>query len=110
MVSEYVAGLSINQLLAQLLPGAAKNISHINDPKVVELVQKQFSILDPKERKKVLDELQIYFVSQGYRPFYPAQLGSTGHHPWLKNYKYRWPLEIYGAEGRELEVTWIDKG
>ena len=104
-----IAAQSVNQLMAAHLVGSTKNVSHIDDPKVTDFVWKQWGLADRAERKKVLDEFQIYMASQAYRVVYPLGYDFVGWHPWLKNYRPHGTAE-YGGFRHTLERAWLDKG
>jgi len=86
-------------------PGQLTNISRTNDPKLNAMLEEQRRLMDFKERKKVVDEIQRYLAVQLYRISapYPDSLGLR--QPWVKDYQSK----AYGDSGRLYERVWLDK-
>jgi ABC-type transport system substrate-binding protein len=88
---------------ADLLPGTARNVSHVNDPMVSDLVGKQRTELDPNKRLDIIHELVKYLAGQVYVLTYPQLFATSAAQPFVKNYSARLGYQP------TLMVTWLDR-
>jgi peptide/nickel transport system substrate-binding protein len=86
-------------------PGQATNISCTNDPKLNAMMEEQRRLMDYKERKKVVDDIQRYLSVQNYCISAPYPWSLILVQPWVRDY---YP-KVWGDRGRIWELIWLDK-
>ena len=85
--------------------GEGWNRQHISDPKLDKFAEAQRSATDPVERKKILDEMQLYIAEMAYRIMHPQGFSHYAYHPWVKDF---W-RKTHGDSGRVAERIWLDR-
>ncbi len=85
--------------------GEKANRSHVNDPKLDELVLAQRRTLDKAKRKEIIDEIQRYAAEQVYYIYTPYPKNIAAWPPWVKGY---WPKNSFDR-GTQLQRVWIDQ-
>jgi ABC-type transport system substrate-binding protein len=88
---------------AALLPDSSKNVSHVNDSKVTDLVNKQQTELDHQKRLDIIHELVRYLGGQVYQLVLPQAETTQTWQPFVKNYSPRPGFQP------SLAVAWLDK-
>jgi peptide/nickel transport system substrate-binding protein len=85
------------------LPGALRNNSHVNDPTITDLVNKQRSELDPKKRLDLVHQLVQYSAGQVNYLVSPQLRTTEARQPFIKNYSPR-----VGYQPTFM-VAWLDR-
>jgi len=86
-------------------PTQLTNISHVNDPKMNEMMEKSAKCVTFECRKEVVDEFQRYDSVMLYRITLPTGNGITLWQPWVKDYQSK----AYGWSGQVYQYIWLDK-
>jgi peptide/nickel transport system substrate-binding protein len=86
--------------------GAVRNYGSIDDPKANDLIDKQRTIVNDADRKKVTDDLQRYLIDQIYFTYLYAREFPVGVQNYVKNYLQN---SIPYASHRHWDVLWLDK-
>jgi peptide/nickel transport system substrate-binding protein len=94
-----------NYLYGPYYPGHFKNQSHVNDPKLAQMLDEQRRTLDTEARRQQLFAIQRYLAEQMY--YVPAYTGFTvgSWQPHVKNYMVNNSYDF----GSRLINTWLDK-
>lgn len=71
-------------------PGHPRNLGHVDDPPLVELIEKQRRALDPEERREILYEIQRHLGVQLYFPF---TIVGPSQFAWHSRWKNWWMFE-----------------
>ncbi len=85
-------------------PGSIYYQDHSNDARLIDMLDKEASLLDKSERQKVLNDIQIYLSDQQYRVYGVAI-----------NRSYAWAKNVKNYRGHDwfpysnFETTWLDK-
>ncbi|MFH1486152.1 MAG: ABC transporter substrate-binding protein [Chloroflexota bacterium] len=82
----------------------SKNNRYANDPDVDKLLDEQYTILDPEERRKVLVEAERMVIERGYCGVYFQQFDFSATQPYVKNYVSPSMTGQY-----LLRYAWLDK-
>jgi len=83
-----------------------RNIGHVNDPKLDEMIDKQRATLDKTERKKIIDDIQKYLAVQCYYVNQPGGYGVGAWHPWVRHYGQKVGCTDYGSR---FTRVWVDQ-
>jgi peptide/nickel transport system substrate-binding protein len=89
--------------ISNLLPGSARNVSHVDDPKIRDLQAKERTELDINKRMDIIHEIVQYLAGQVYQVTHPQAVSIDANQPFVKNYAPR-----VGYQPTYM-VTWIDK-
>jgi ABC-type transport system substrate-binding protein len=87
-------------------PESSSNSSHVNDPKMTELLHKQRVTKAIEQRREIFAEIQRYAADRAYYVYASAAERLASWQPHVKNYNTNLGFD-YG--GRML-AAWIDKG
>src|SRR5262249_36631591 len=75
-------------LRIRFTPQGSRNPGKVNDPKLVDLIEKQATLArDPAARKNALMDIQRYLLDQGYAIPIWGSAQVTGQWPWVKNWR-----------------------
>ncbi len=88
---------------SNLLPGAPRNVSHVDDATVKDLQAKERAELDPQRRLDIMHQLVKYLAGQVYQITHPQAEATDANQPYVKNYQPRI------GQQKILMVTWLDK-
>jgi peptide/nickel transport system substrate-binding protein len=89
--------------LTNLLPGSPRNVSHVNDPMLNDLVPRQRAEIDPQKRLDLIHQLVRYLAGQVYQITHPQDIQTDASQPFVKNYAPRVGYQpVY-------MVTWLSK-
>jgi len=83
-----------------------RNMSHVNDAKLDEMIELQRATLDVAERKEIVNDIQKYLAVQCYYVNMPGGWGVGAWHLWVHNYGQKVGCTDYGT--RFLRV-WLDQ-
>ncbi|MBI2888241.1 MAG: ABC transporter substrate-binding protein [Chloroflexi bacterium] len=83
--------------------GSGQNYGDVRDKKLDELLIKQRRTLDERERKKLLDETQVYLADQAYWLFISDADYASAWHPYVKSFRRTFARHVI------LEEAWLDK-
>jgi peptide/nickel transport system substrate-binding protein len=83
--------------------GSPANYSHVDDPRAVDLTNKQRAEIDPKKRLDTIHELVKYLAGQVYYLVLPQTQSTSVRQPYLKNYASRLGYQP------TLSVAWLDR-
>jgi peptide/nickel transport system substrate-binding protein len=86
-------------------PEQPGNRSSVADPELTRLLLAQRRELDPKKRKQVIDDIQLYLADKAYYVYLPSWPQYISHPPYVKGFKHH---DGYGL-GMRLLHTWLDK-
>ena len=86
-----------------MIPGAGRNLAHMDDPQVNDLVAKQRSELDPQKRLDIIHQLVRYLAGQAYYLVEPQATQTESRAPSIKNYSPRIGYQP------TYTVAWLDK-
>jgi peptide/nickel transport system substrate-binding protein len=92
-------------LYAMYVPGHPRNRSHVNDPKLLAMLQEQRRTKDLEARKKLIFDIQRYIAAQQYYVFTAAGLFTGTWQPYVKNYGPNLSFD-YGGRSAAL---WLDR-
>ena len=92
-------------LTSAYAPDSSRNVGHVNDPVVTDLLVRQRRTADAGRRREVLNELQRYLAVQLYYVPVPSALAVFVWDGALKNYG---PNLGYDFGGR-LQAAWLDR-
>jgi peptide/nickel transport system substrate-binding protein len=92
-------------LYGQFYPDQPNNRSHVNDPELNKMLIAQRETIDPKERKKIIDEIQRYLSDKAYYVFIPISMSYNVTGPRLRGYKGK----VGYTTMHQLISTWIAK-
>ena len=67
-------------------PGNLRNSSHVNDPKLLAMLQEQRRLKDLEARKKLIYEFQRYVAEQQYYVYTTSAMMTGSWQPYVKNY------------------------
>ena len=84
-------------------PGDVRNHSHVDDPKLNEMLKKERTTVDRAERMKLVQEIQKYIAAEVYRIFLPLETYIGSSQPWVKDFV---PSEHYDI-GKVHEHVWL---
>ncbi len=74
-------------LYGQFYPDQPNNRSHVNDPELNKMLIAQREAIDPKERKRIVDEIQRYLADKAYYVFIPIGMSYNVTSPRLRGHK-----------------------
>lgn len=86
-----------------MIPGAGRNLAHMDDPQVNDLVAKQRSELDVQKRLDIIHQLVRYLAGQAYYLVEPQAVQTEARWPFVKNYSPRIGYQP------TFTVAWLDK-
>ena len=86
------------------LPASPRNASHVDDPFLTDLLDRQRVELDPVARKELWDEIQRYMAEQLYYVNPVAVPVDFGWQPYLLNYGLK---ADWNDVGGNLEEAWL---
>lgn len=92
------------QLWEMFHPTGSKNFSKVNDPEITSLLEKQRAILDTKERKVVVDQLQRTLTVKNYYVYLPAFTELSSWQPWVAGYR----SHVGYDTGNQFRNVWVD--
>jgi len=95
--------LDSDDFFSTLLPGARRNLSHVNDPHLTDLEAKQRAELDTTKRLAITHDLVQYLAGQVYVLPKPQIVTTWASQPVLKNFKPRFGYQPV------FNVVWLDK-
>ena len=96
-------------LTTMFTKAGGRNISHVNDPTLESMIQKQVAITDEAARKKAMLEIFRYTADQVYYISNPGDPSHFVRQPWVKNYQQKFVGDWWRNLGPSLEVAWIEK-
>jgi ABC-type transport system substrate-binding protein len=79
------------------VPGNPRNLNHVDDPVLTEMILAQQSVRDPIERKAIMDKIAVYLAGQVYVVRYPSRYNDWAWQPVRFN------------PGGAIERAWVDK-
>jgi peptide/nickel transport system substrate-binding protein len=84
-----------------------RNASHINDPKLDDLIEKQaVMVKDPEGRKKLLLDIQRQILDDAHFIYLVTNISATAKWPYVKDF---WPAVGTSQDTAHSEVVWLDK-
>ena len=86
-------------------PKGTRNHSHIDDPTLTAMIEKQMRMLDRAERKKQIAEIQRYLGEKQYYAMATTGLVYNATQPWLQNAYY---TNDYGNVPMLATRVWLD--
>lgn len=92
-------------LYAMYVPDHPRNSGHVNDPKLLAMLQEQRRVTDRDRRKKLIFDIQRYIAEQQYYVFTTSAINTGTWQPYVKNYA---PNLSFDYGGRTA-VLWLDK-
>jgi peptide/nickel transport system substrate-binding protein len=92
-------------LYAMYVPDHPRNSSHVNDPKLLAMLQEQRRTKDLEARKKLIFDIQRYIAEQQYYIFTTSGMITGTWQPYVKNYG---PNLSFDYGGRTAAL-WLDK-
>jgi peptide/nickel transport system substrate-binding protein len=92
-------------LYAMYVPDHPRNSSHVNDPKLLAMLQEQRRTKDLEARKKLIFDIQRYIAEQQYYVFTTSGMITGTWQPYVKNYA---PNLSFDYGGRTAAL-WLDK-
>ena len=104
MAHARVKGAEIDDFLLTFMPGNPKNVSHVDDATLNEMILAQRVIQDPTKRFAAVREIQKYLADQVYVFYIPDRFGDL---LWQQNIK-GFRNHMGNTEGRDWERAWID--
>lgn len=87
-------------------PKSSSNSSHVNDPKMNELLHKQSITKDLEQRKQLFVEIQRYAADQMYYVYGSAGVYVASWQPHVKNFNTNLGFDY----GGRMQAAWIDQG
>jgi peptide/nickel transport system substrate-binding protein len=92
-------------LFGQHYPEQPTNRSSVADAELSKMLVAQRREVDPKKRKQIVDDIQVYLADKAYYVYLPSWPQYISHPPYVKGFK---PHDGYGL-GMRLVFTWMDK-
>jgi peptide/nickel transport system substrate-binding protein len=92
-------------LYAMYVPDHPRNSGHVNDPKLLGMLQEQRRTKDVEARKKLIFDIQRYIAEQQYYVFTTSGVFTGTWQPYVKNYGPNLTFD-YGSRTAAL---WLDK-
>jgi ABC-type transport system substrate-binding protein len=92
-------------LYGMYVPDHSRNSSHVNDPKLLAMLQEQRRIQDRETRKQRIFDIQRYIAEQQYYVFTISLTSTYTWQPYVKNYAPNLSFD-YGAR---VAALWLDK-
>lgn len=86
-------------------PENPRNMGHVNDPKLLAMLQEQRRIQDKAARKKLIFDIQRYIATQQFYVFLTSGMITGTWQPYVKNYGPNLTFD-YGSRAAAL---WLDK-
>lgn len=86
-------------------PDGTANSSHVNDPKMTELLYKQSITKDLEQRQQVFAEIQRYAADRMYYVYNTASVYVASWQPYVKNFNTNLGYDY----GGRMQGAWIDK-
>ena len=86
-------------------PNGGIDRSHLNDPKLNAMLEKQRVMVDTKQRKALIDEIQLYIADQAIMLYMPVEGRPHPAQPWVKN----WAASKTYNMGLQVETVWLDR-
>jgi peptide/nickel transport system substrate-binding protein len=86
-------------------PGNLRNSSHVNDPKLLAMLQEQRRTKELEARKKLIFDIQRYIAEQQYYVFTITITYTCSWQPYVKNYA---PNPSFDYGGR-VAALWLDR-
>jgi peptide/nickel transport system substrate-binding protein len=86
-------------------PGNLRNSSHVNDPKLLAMLQEQRRTKDIEARRKLIFDIQRYIAEQQYYVFTISITYTCSWQPYVKNYA---PNPSFDYGGR-VAALWLDR-
>lgn len=94
-----------NELFGKYAPGEPKNQSHVNDPVVTDLLDRQRRTLDSAKRRELIHDLRRHVARQQYYVELPSEKAIAVWDGALRNYGPNYGND-YG--GRRV-AAWLDR-
>ena len=92
-------------LYSQFYPDQPNNRSHVNDPELTRMLVAQRRAVNPKDRKRLVHEIQLYLLDKAYYTYVPIWPQYVTHAPSVRDFVYH---DGYGL-GQRLQFTWLDR-
>ena len=92
-------------LYAMYVPDHPRNSGHVNDPKLLAMLQEQRRVPERDRRKKLIFDIQRYIAEQQYYVFTTSSINTGTWQPYVKNYA---PNLSFDYGGRTAAL-WLDK-
>lgn len=89
-------------LYSNLHSKGGRNYYGYSDPQVDSMIEKQEQTLDPKERLKIIQDVQKYVMDHAWRPWFMVNDNYFANQPWVQNYKH----SIFAAYHQVSDV-WV---
>jgi peptide/nickel transport system substrate-binding protein len=86
-------------------PGNLRNSSHVNDPKLLAMLQEQRRTKDIEARRRLIFDIQRYIAEQQYYVFTISITYTCTWQPYVKNYA---PNPSFDYGGR-VAALWLDR-
>jgi peptide/nickel transport system substrate-binding protein len=94
-----------NYIYGKYTPGEPKNQSHVNDPVVTDLIDRQRRTADVARRRELLHDLQRHLAKQQYYVELPSAVGIAVWDAALRNYG----PNIGNDYGGRLAAAWLER-
>ena len=92
-------------LYAMYVPDHPRNSSHVNDPKLLDMLKEQRRTKDREARRKLIFDIQRYIADQQYYVFINSSTITSTWQPYVKNYA----LNLTFDYGSRTAVLWLDR-
>jgi peptide/nickel transport system substrate-binding protein len=92
-------------LYAMYVPNHPRNSSHVDDPKLLAMLQEQRRTKDREGRKKLIFDIQRYIADQQYYVFINSGTITGTWQPYVKNYTPNLTFDY----GSRTAVLWLDR-
>jgi peptide/nickel transport system substrate-binding protein len=92
-------------LYGPYMPDSGWNRGHVNDPKLVAMLQEQRRTKDPEARKQLLVDFQHYAAAQQYYVYLFSGMVTSSWQPYVKNYAPNLTFDY----GSRVAALWLDR-
>lgn len=92
-------------LYGQYHPKSFGNQTGVNDPVFTEMVEKQRTMVDKAERKKLVNEMQRYLAEKQYVVISSIGNQSFAYQPWVKGFNFHYD---FGFGSEFFIKLWLD--
>jgi peptide/nickel transport system substrate-binding protein len=92
-------------LYAMYVPDHPRNSSHVNDPKLLTMLQEQRRTKDVEARRKLIFDIQRHIAEQQYYVFTIALTYASSWQPYVKNFAQNLSFDY----GGRVAALWLDK-
>ena len=92
-------------LYGPYVPGQPRNRGHVNDPKLMAMVQAQRRTPDLAARKQLIVDIQRYVAEQQYYVYLSAPMFTGSWQPYVKNYTPNLTFDF----GNRVAALWLER-